>query len=505
MPPLTKPLENLFAGYPGLLSVLILIWLAVTAVALAVEPTAGMAIAVCPILVVWLSLDRNNMVLLFLFILPFSNALILGDNVLGIQGAKVSSIVAVLIFISMLFDNNLFTFNDVLEKKALLLFGAYVLVFVMIFARSVPNSELFYVMEPRYFSADRMSYVLSYGVRPLTYLLPFFVILKRARSLEAIHEILAVIGLSIFVFSCLVLAVVFSHVSVLSDPSRTQLAVICQYYFGLHYNDIGTIYSIVCAPLLYLAIRGGLFWRLNFFLLIAIVLIIESRTTLIDVALVSAVYLVLQRKRVLLMAAGGAAAVIAPFVLLPSLATLFSVGLTSNQDVTADALFSGRIVHIWVPLLGEWFSSPMLLLFGAGRFGILTSPLMLVGEVLSVGHAHNAFIDFFIDSGLPLLVALVVALVYFLRRGWVLGTQFKSPLYWAVYLSVVSYMIQTVTGTSIYPTLDNMELFPLVAILVNLVRVGHARMPANPRKSRPMRKLGGRYKKLAGATSLEPQ
>jgi hypothetical protein len=453
-------------------------WLAGFAIATVIEPLAGIAVALTPVLLYFIAQDRNNLMLLFLFFLPFTNAQFIGENIGGMQGMKVPNILAALIVVSMIFDSYLLVTRDKLERSSIQVFGVYILLFLFAIVRSVPHYKLFHMVEPTLFPDEFWSYILSYVVKPFTIVIPFFVLLKRATTMADIDRVLKTMGLSIFVLSCLVLTVIALNPSVLLDPTRFALADLCIGYFGLHYNDLGTIYNIVCAPMLYLAMKkGNWFWKLNFVLLLGAVLMLESRTTLVGVIIVLLAYMILLRKTTYLWLSVGAGTLLAPVALLPSITALTSVGFGATHGATStlDAISSGRLNEIWIPYLTEWFTHPALLIFGAGRYGLLTSPLRLTGIALEVGHAHNAFFDFFLDSGLPLLLVLVWGVVRFMRWSWRMGRKLNSPLFWALELSLVGYLIQTVTGTAIYPTLDNMELFPLLALMLNVVRL---HMPA---------------------------
>jgi O-Antigen ligase len=463
---------NLTWGQPASLMIPVGVWILAIAIATALEPLAGVGMAAIPLLLIWLSRSRNNVLLLLLFLAPFGNSMIIGDNAFGIEGAKITNVISFFVLFSMMFDTNMLQRPDKLEALAIRVMWIYIFLFIIVVARSIPNVATFRVLDPVTFQGEGVpAYILSTIVRPLTYVLPFYVILKRTRSASDINTIVEVIGISIFFLSCAVLAAIASDPGVLNDPTRDQVAHLFEQYFGLHYNNIGTIYCIVAPVMLYLAMRGKIFWQLNFVLMLATVFVLESRTSLIAVVIVSAAYLVLRRRTLLLTAAGGVAAVVLPFAVLPSVAALVSVGLSSTHEVTADSLFTGRIDAIWLPLLREWFSSPMLLLFGGGRFGIMTSPLWLTGQVYNATHAHNAFVDFFIDSGLPLLLVLVVSVVYFIRWAWKVGKRIDDPLFWALFLSVIGYLIDSITAGAIYPTYDNIELFPLLALLVNVARL----------------------------------
>ena len=160
------------------------------AIATVFEPLAGVAVAATPILLFWIARDRNNLLLLFLFVLPFSNAMFIGENIGGIQGAKVPNILAALVVLSMIFDGDLFASRDRMERAAMQVFGLYILLFLIAVLRSIPNYKLFHTVEPTLFPDEFWSYVLSYVVKPFTMVVPFFVLLKRARSAADIEHAL---------------------------------------------------------------------------------------------------------------------------------------------------------------------------------------------------------------------------------------------------------------------------------------------------------------------------
>jgi hypothetical protein len=148
-----------------------------------------------------------------------------------------------------------------------------------------------------------------------------------------------------------------------------------------------------------------------------------------------------------------------------------SIGVGSSSGFSADALLTGRVANIWVPLLGEWTSDTGLFLFGAGRYGVQTSQLWDTGTVINVGQAHNGIINFFLDCGVILTGVLLIFLVVGTATAWRVGRRLNSDLYWALFACIFGCGISMATEGDILPTVDNMFAFPIIAMMINLARL----------------------------------
>jgi hypothetical protein len=134
-------------------------------------------------------------------------------------------------------------------------------------------------------------------------------------------------------------------------------------------------------------------------------------------------------------------------------------------------IFTGRINSIWIPLLSEWLTNPKLLFFGKGKFSLMTSSAYLKGMVVQTSTAHNAFVGFFLDNGIILFSGLIFYLIRFLRFAWQRVKQINSSIAWALFMSIIGYLIATVSGRKIYPSNQNMLLFPIIALLINYLNL----------------------------------
>jgi O-antigen ligase len=246
---------------------------------------------------------------------------------------------------------------------------------------------------------------------------------------------------------------------------------LCEKLLGMHYNQVGTIYITAGPLLVYLALRPGVLGKLNLAFAFGMLLVIQSRSALLAFAIAVVITLIVLRRTLVLTAGAIIAALILVIWQGPTTAALLSVGVSDGDGFSLDGLLTGRVNAIWGPLLDEWFSDPLLLVFGAGRYGIVTSPLWRLGEIMQTTHAHNAFVDFFLDNGIVLTFALIAAIIWWLVWTWRIGRAMQSALFWALFMCPVAYLMGTLTERQFFPAVDNMFLFPILAVTLNVIRV----------------------------------
>ncbi len=134
-------------------------------------------------------------------------------------------------------------------------------------------------------------------------------------------------------------------------------------------------------------------------------------------------------------------------------------------------MLTGRVDYIWRPLLEEWTSNIGLFLFGAGRYGIGTSQLWNTGTLLEKTVAHNAIIEFFLDCGVILTGVALMFLMAGTVTAWRVGRRLNSDLYWALFASMFGCGISMATMGAIFPTIENMYAFPIIAMMINMARL----------------------------------
>ena len=414
----------------------------------------------------------ENFFLLLLLICPLAASPPMQAHIIDLPGAKLAYLVAISFALAFLSKGaRLLAALDRLERGAIRFFAIYIFVFAVAFARSVPNIPRFHAIAQDMYPSGTAEFVFSLFLLPLIIAATFIYVLKFVRSEESISRLLRTIAIAMFFLSCVVLVAIASRPEVYEDRNRFAMATLTGDVLGMHYNGVGMFYIATGPILLYLALKRGSFWTLNYFFALFAVALLESRAALFIFVTMSVGTLIALGRARTLVAAAPPIALVAAFALGPLLLQLLTMGFTEHSGVSLALLLSDRGNQIWLPLILEWWSDPQRFWFGAGENGILTSYMLVSGTILAVAHPHNAYLDFFLDNGIVLLAALLVAIAFFLRWSWRLGRQIKSGLYWVLYLCVASYLIAGFIGHEFYPTWESMFMFPVIALMINVARL----------------------------------
>lgn len=428
--------------------------------------------------------------LLFLFMWPFQGALFLADNLFDIQGFKPFNLLSAVVLAYLVFDTAPLHATDKIERTSIRIFLLYFATLAIALIRSVPNAPLLHSRFPG-IPGSYVDFVLSACIVPTFYTLSFLFILRRMCSFQELEKITTVICLSILLLSISFVAVVLMNPSVLlaghaggmTDSDRDEMAQLCIVYFGSHYNVIGSMFISTVPLLVCRALTRGALWIAPLCLSLVAVLLLESRTTLVAVVASCSLFLILRRRFGILVFGAGVAGVTSLVWSGPTVDALLSIGFGSGSDVvSADALLTGRVDYIWRPLLEEWTSNIGLFLFGAGRYGIGTSQLWNTGTLLEKTVAHNAIIGFFLDCGVILTGVVLMFLMAGTVTAWRVGRRLNSDLYWALFASMFGCGISMVTGRDILPTIENMYVFPIIAMMINLARLRYLANQPAPRQ-----------------------
>lgn len=428
--------------------------------------------------------------LLFVFMWPFQRVPVLTDNLFDVQGLKPFNLLSAIVLAYLVFDTAPLHATDKIERTSIRIFLLYFATLAIALIRSVPNTPLLHSRFPDSFPESYFDFVLSACIVPTFYTLSFLFTLKRMCSVQELERITTVICLSIallsIAFVALVLmnpSVLFSgHASGITDNDRKEMAQLCQAYLGTHYNVIGSMYISTVPLLLYRVLTRGALWIAPLCLSLLAVLILESRTTLLTVVVSCFLFLILRRKFAILALGAVAAGVTSLVWIGPTVDAVLSIGFGKSSSVSADALLTGRADHLWGPLLEEWTSDIGLFLFGAGRYGMVTSQLWDTGTLIQANVAHNAIIEFFLDCGVVLTGVLLILLLVGIATAWRVGRRLNSDLYWALFASIFGCGISMATGRDILPTIETMYAFPIVAMMINLARLRHLASQPAPRE-----------------------
>jgi len=434
---------------------------------------------------------RNTIFLrLFLATIPLHLTPAFNDGLMNIPWLRISAILTGLMFVEFLVSFRPKRRLDSPERTGLILFLLYMGIFTVTFARSIPNLHVFASVDPT-FSYKTSTYIDSLYLLNSLAVLPFVYVVMNATSLEELYELVRAIAVGISIESLLIIGFILQDPSVLTSFDRLGISKITLAVFGLHYNDVATSYILTGPLLLYMALRRGGYWILPYALSFVAILLLESRTGLEVFFLMSLATLAVMRRTNILI-------IIVPLVALGIFVTFgsillsfLSIGFTSHQGFSLNDALTGRSDFIWAPVLKEWSAKPRLFWFGGGEFAIIASYSRISGATLDVSQAHNAFLEFFLDAGLIVFVLFTGTISYYTWKGWKWARAHNNRLFWVLLFGWIGFLISCMTGRRFFPHAENWLVFPLLAMLVNIVRLTNKAEAARAVLRRGPRPLAG--------------
>ncbi|ABW67605.1 O-antigen ligase family protein [Desulfosudis oleivorans] len=435
---------------------------------LVLKPSLGMAIGILPF-VLWLGItEKKNLLFLFLLLLPYHTSPLLAENLMGITGAKPFNLIAAFLLLMLFFHHGaLFRTEDALEKRAVWFFCVYLSLFAFTVIRSIDHLPLLNMISPENFHRSSVNHLLTFFIRPALFTMSFVYVLKHIKTGKEINRCIDMICIAIFLLSWMVLFISIANIDKITI-SRIYVRDAISFFFNVHYNAIGSIY-IACTPLLALrALTGRPFPLINYALAGIAVLLLQSRST-IAVFLGGTILLLYCLKNWKAMAFFACILVLFFLFWLPEfLERVLLIGFDTGDP---NAIFTGRIDKIWLPLITERLRDPSALLFGRGLYSILISNAYLSREIFQVNTAHNAFLALFLDCGLIVFSLFVFYLTVFLKKAWSLAKKADTSTGWALFTCLITYLVGTISGRDFFPSRHNMYMFPIIALLINYFRL----------------------------------
>jgi hypothetical protein len=230
---------------------------------------------------------------------------------------------------------------------------------------------------------------------------------------------------------------------------------------GIHANDLGRLLTFAYALLLFTLgeTRDG---RLRFWLLASLALVVValtltfSRGAFFGFAVVNLLFLISRRHL---------AGVLIAFAMLAVLIALLPGAvfdrLTTGWGGGVNAVSAGRVEHIWLPLLDEFWRHPLI---GNGLGSITWSDAMQRGQILLVTHPHNAYLQAALDLGLIGLLLLLSFFTVTWRQFRQLSRQADlDPLWRGFYAGaaagLISLLIAGWVGGSLLPSIEQTFLW----------------------------------------------
>lgn len=376
-------------------------------------------IVIIPIAFMMLILILNEGELCFLLIillLPLLSSVWLSYQIFPIAGARVNNLLLLCILIGILLNMKM-DFEEV-RLGTLFYFGS-----LSLFLIAVMNSQH---TEPHFRTFWNEDYslgkfFLSHGLIPIFTTLPTLVIIGTVRSKERIFEVTRYLAYSMLLFSFVILGLFFIKVPGGSDFSEVR-QIIGIKNLGMHGNNIADFF-IVAFPLMFILslLKTNKYRKLYMVtsaMSVMAVLITYSRTAYMMLLLsVISISFLSKRYKLLL---GVALILLCIAFFMPSVANR---AISEIDTGHAGAISAGRTNLIWDEILKdlkfEYQANPIKLIIGHGRYGVLSLNAFNNQRMLPVTHAHNMYLDTFIDTGaiglifyMTLFLTVIVRLSY---------------------------------------------------------------------------------------------
>ena len=302
---------------------------------------------------------------------------------------------------------------------------------------------------------DAFGYFRDVAVKPMFMVLIALAVGAAVARSQKPESFLTPIIVSVWVMSLTAIGFVLYSGASLRDLSTTGAREFFS-AMGMHANDLGRLYAIAYALLLFTwgetkshALKTVLVFTMGV-LTIALILTF-SRGAFVGFMLINALYFFWKFNARTL----GVAALVASVgaLMLPgAVLSRLMLGFGSGGD--ANTVSAGRIDFIWGPLfMHDAWKSPV---WGSGLDSVLWSQAAWSGTMELVTHPHNAYLQAFLDMG---VIGLVLLLLYFwhVGRGLLkLGSNaYLSPtmrgFFQGAFAGLVCFLVTGMVGSSLRP------------------------------------------------------
>ncbi len=376
----------------------------------AVAELNGLYLCVALIGCVFILLDFRIGVVLLILLLPISGSHVFPHAMFGITGLNPFNLLLIGTLGSCLLrglsDGSL---GRLMPRPLLWLYIVPILAAGALGSRHVGDiAPTFFVFGMVDFH-DAAGYLSEQVFKPLLTVIFALLVGAAVTRSEKPEKFLIPTLISIWVM-CTMVIVLVSHSGVAltqlaGGEARNFLSVL-----GLHANDLGRLYAVAYALLLFTWTESKeaghrLVLLASMGLVVVALVLTFSRGAFLGFIVVNVLFLLWRRNAKTLIFIGLMAAV--ALLLMPD-AVYDRVTTGSGEGL--NAVSAGRVEWIWLPLLPEVLRSPI---YGNGLGSVLWSEAMHRADgvtILPVGHPHNAYLRALLDMG---IAGLVLMCAYF--------------------------------------------------------------------------------------------
>lgn len=415
-------------------------------------------------------LDFRVGVVLLIVLMPLSRSSVFPHAMLGITGLNPLNLLLLgtlgSCLLHALFDGSLRRF---MPRPLAWLYLAPILLAGVLGARHVgdiaPGYHLYNLLE----FDDAAGYLRDMLVKPLFLVVFALLVAAAAAKSRQPEKFLLPTLLAIWLMGLLVVVfVAFSGVALDELAGADARGVLSP--LGLHANELGRLYAVAYALLLFTwaeSRRPGMrLALLASMALVAVALLLTfSRGAFFGFIVVNLLFLLWRRnaKTLLVLALLAAAALLfLPGAVYDRVTLGFGAGL--------NAISAGRLEGLWLPLLPEILRSPV---FGNGLGSILWSDTMRqwgAGSIVGATHPHSAYLEAVLDMG---FAGLILLCAYF-AHAWkgfralsadaTLGPELRG-FYLGAAAGLASFLIAGATDSSLVPKGEQVFLWLAIGLM----------------------------------------
>ena len=349
------------------------------------------------------------------------------------------------------------------------------------------------------------TYLVDYAAKPMIILIVAWLAATVARNGSGRSLIWALAAAYVTLFLVIVAYVVINGISLQDLASQDARGFLS--WTGMHANEIGLQANLGLAILLFTAraTRGVLPRLILFASAVAagmMAALTFSRSAFIGLSFILGYYL-LSRRRIgsFLLAF---LIILGASLLLPD-NPLVERATTGFGARDTDAITAGRVQHIWRPLLPTFWEAPII---GHGLGSTWWATPNLRGEMLPVGHPHNAYLGVLLDLGL-LGIAVVGAFFWSVWKTFRRLSQHHVDSQWrGVFeggiVALLCLAIQGVSEDSFTPTYAQAALWVCYGLALGHTQSMHSKQSclARSRTLVPRSPLGA--VRTRGSAGLPP-
>ena len=391
-------------------------------------------------------------------IIPFAGTLLLRENLLALPGSKPFQLFAALV--AAIAVGNLSHAQRV-PRYVLIYTLCFVALFTVCVLRGWPNMQLLTYAQDMQTPAKIF---LTQVISRLAFFLPFVVLPLYCQTVDDLDKVVSfLVVATVALASYLVYLYAGCHGDIVTMTENVQEQLL------LHRNSVAGL--LMCSfPFLFarFMLHKSVFSVAAIVLTVAGTCVLFSRSAYVILALSPFLYAFVSGRRwaipILLVVMVG----LVPF--LPS--SVLDRAQLGFESGDVNEISAGRVETIWRPLLAEYLADPPGLIFGRGRYAMLSSEAMQRGLLFETesGRAHNIFLELIIETGILGLCFTLMFLAILLRPviktlGRPTDVRLREYSY-AVVVSAVCFLVGGLTDRTVFPERTSSFFWVTMAIAV---------------------------------------